>query len=126
LSAFLLSCGSFSYDAPESAIEIQLSEEKQSLIDSVYLGTVEHIAFLETNEHSVIQNIDRVFIHDNQIFILDSGQGNVLIYDLKGNYIRNIHRLGRGPGEYLQIEWNLGYLTAVSNLMSKVLLNCSA
>lgn len=101
--AILISCGGSSNDEPVTAVEIKLSEEKQYLMDSVYLDTLQHIIFLETNQHSVIRNIDRVFIHDNQIVILDASQGNVLVYDLEGNYIRNIQRLGKGPGEYLQV-----------------------
>src|SRR5690606_15279593 len=101
--AILISCGDSGNDEPVTAVEIKLSEEKQYLMDSVYLDTLQHIVFLETNQHSVIRNIDRVFIHDNQIVILDASQGNVLVYDLEGNYIRNIQRLGKGPGEYLQV-----------------------
>lgn len=101
--AILISCGGSSNDEPVTAVEIKLSEEKQFIDDSVYLDSLPSVVYFETNEQSVIRRVDRVFMYDNHILILDKSQGKILFFDLEGRYIRDIQKLGRGSGEYLQI-----------------------
>lgn len=57
-----------------------------------------------TNSFSRIGGIDKVLYLENRIIILDQKFANaVFIYDLEGNYVNHIHRVGEGPGEYKNI-----------------------
>src|SRR5690606_2092611 len=101
--AILISCGDSGSDELVSTREIPLTEEKQFIDDSVYLDSLQSVVYFETNEQSVIRRVDRVFMYEKHILILDKSQGKILFFDLEGKYVRNIQKLGRGPGEYLQI-----------------------
>lgn len=57
---------------------------------------------LETNQKSLIGDIYRINIIDNNIFILDRFNAKSLfIFTKEGEFIRKIGSLGKGPGEYL-------------------------
>lgn len=58
---------------------------------------------LETTEESLIGEIGKVILHDSCFFVEDNTQKAILIFDWKGKYINKISRLGRGPGEYVNI-----------------------
>ncbi len=58
---------------------------------------------LETTEESLIGEIGKVILHDSCFFVEDKTQKVILIFDWKGKYINKISRLGRGPGEYVNI-----------------------
>lgn len=58
---------------------------------------------LETTENSVIAAIDKIEIVNDSIYILDLLSKAVYIFDMKGNYIDKLFKLGNGPGEYVGI-----------------------
>lgn len=58
---------------------------------------------LETTEESLIGEIEKVKLHDSCFFVEDRTQKAILIFDWKGKYLNKISRLGRGPGEYVNI-----------------------
>lgn len=59
---------------------------------------------LETTDSSLINRIESIYFDNsrNTIIILDRKNSNVLLFDLKGNFIKSIGKRGMGPGEYYQ------------------------
>ena len=55
---------------------------------------------LETNEQSLIQRIIKVIEYNSCLYILDSRQKAILIFDKTGKFISKIHTVGRAPSEY--------------------------
>lgn len=59
---------------------------------------------LEINSEALIGSIDKVYLTQNYIFVLDSDVAQKLfLFNRKGKYIRTIGKLGKGPGEYMEI-----------------------
>lgn len=55
---------------------------------------------LETNEQSLFESVYHIGISDNYIAIHSYGQHPIKLFDRKGNFVRNIGSIGRGPGEF--------------------------
>jgi len=59
---------------------------------------------LETTEESLVQWIDKVEFYNDTIFVLDSRQSIVFVFDSTGKYISKIDRKGRSGEEYLSVS----------------------
>jgi hypothetical protein len=55
---------------------------------------------LETNDNSLLRRIDRIYIHDDELYVYDKSLNKIVIFNSEGKYLRHIHRVGYGPGEY--------------------------
>lgn len=56
---------------------------------------------LETTENGIIGQPDKIIVHDDQFFILDSRKAKtVFVFSREGKFIRKIGKNGKGPGEY--------------------------
>lgn len=85
---------------PENILE--LSNKK--LLNKFSNKKVEYIA-LETRPESVIGDIDKIIIIDNDFYLLDKkNTKGIFIFNEKGKYLRKIQNVGNGPGEYLRIS----------------------
>ncbi|MBW6480117.1 MAG: 6-bladed beta-propeller [Bacteroidales bacterium] len=60
---------------------------------------------LELTEDSFIGEISKVVVFEDQIYIFDKLSYSLFVFDLNGNYIFKIANFGRGPGEYIQIDY---------------------
>lgn len=84
--------------------EILLSSQIQlALIDTSFFQSANAVP-LETNDSSFIQDINRICLSNDTLFILDSKLGKVTIFDMEGHYVGKIHNIGNGPQEYIQIS----------------------
>jgi hypothetical protein len=60
---------------------------------------------LETTDESLIGYINEFQIFDGKIFIFDRDYAKgVFIFDMDGKFIRQIGRIGQGPGEYVSLS----------------------
>lgn len=59
---------------------------------------------LEAVEEATIGTIDKVVFYDGNLYVLDKKRRRIVIFDNQGTYVSKIDRVGRGPGEYLQID----------------------
>lgn len=56
---------------------------------------------LETEDNCLIENISKIRIYDNRIFILDPySDQKMLVFDLTGKFLYAISEKGKGPGKY--------------------------
>ena len=82
-------------------IEVDLSSKMGKYED--YFQYRSFIA-LETTEESLVQWVDKIEFYNDTIFILDSRQAIVLVFDGTGKYISKIDRKGRSGEEYLSLS----------------------
>jgi len=59
---------------------------------------------LELTDESIINQdqILKVLLLDSLVFIAESEK--MLVFDMKGRFVRSIGSIGRGPGEYINIK----------------------
>jgi hypothetical protein len=83
-------------------IDFSKLEQKELIIDDHF--DVKKIVPLETTTESNIVYISKVFSSDHNIIILDNFGNAILFFDADGNFISKISRIGRGPGEYINLS----------------------
>jgi hypothetical protein len=68
--------------------------------DAVLSGLAPAIRYvpLETTEKSFLQGVNKVLLHRDHLFVSDNQR--VMQFDVQGNFIRQVGRIGHGPGEY--------------------------
>ena len=59
---------------------------------------------LETLDESLITHVTRAIFHEDAFYIFDRMQKSVFVFDESGKFRYKISNIGRGPGEYLEIE----------------------
>jgi len=77
-----------------------LSMKGEAVLMSEFSDSIEYI-FLETTDACLIDAIDKIMIDDSLIFIFNKKQ--LLIFNVSGKFERSIGKVGKGPGEYLEI-----------------------
>jgi hypothetical protein len=84
--------------------KINIETKRIESIDSNKLISEIEVIPLETNDTSLISGIRKMIYWNNELFIFDRNQKQIMLFDIKGNFIRKLQRVGRGPGEYLDIS----------------------
>lgn len=59
---------------------------------------------LEILNESILDNISQMQIMDNNLYILNGNNTAIFIFSNAGKFIRKIHHVGQGPGEYTKIS----------------------
>lgn len=77
----------------------QILENEKTLKISDYAKSIEYIP-LKTDSNFLIDEIKQIIVENNYIYILDKSS-LCKIFDITGNFIKNIGRKGQGPEEYL-------------------------
>ncbi|WP_280748574.1 6-bladed beta-propeller [Parabacteroides sp. PF5-9] len=90
-------------DAPAELIKLDLTDvlNKETKITVDEIASNSQIIPLETNEHILIKQINKILLEHDQFFILHDNLCSV--FNLNGQFIRRIGTNGQGPGEYTQI-----------------------
>ena len=66
-------------------------------------SSIEYIP-LETNSNSLLRKVNTMnVIYENGIVYIADNFNYIKIFNEKGKHIRNLNKIGRGPGEYLRI-----------------------
>lgn len=94
-----LSCGNDNEDQQDSftVISVDVSANDELSIDDI-ADDIEAVKLEETDE-SLIAYIAKLQRTDDFIFVLDLSLKKVLQFDLDGNYIKSIGKIGDGPEE---------------------------
>jgi len=58
---------------------------------------------LSTKETSLISHVRKIIYQDMELYVFDQYQGEILVFDIKGEFRRKLKKIGKGPGEYLGI-----------------------
>lgn len=87
----------------EEIIPVNLDLVQDTLRLSNFIDSISYIP-LETDSNFLIGRIDKLVVTDEFIFVLDKKLArSVFCFDKEGNKKFKIHRIGRGPGEYVNI-----------------------
>lgn len=98
------SCSRENKDSPDN-LEIYPLKEKMSEMKLNQLFSRFDFISLETTDEALIGHISRLIVNGDNIFILDNSQAKtIFVFNTNGKFIRNIGKIGKGPGEYTNIE----------------------
>jgi len=102
-------------------VERNMQEIPTIVITDIHKKKVRHpnidLVHLKSNPFKEIGWVMKIINLEDRYIIGDQMMGNaVFIYDLAGNYINHIHRVGQGPGEYKNIE-NIFYKEITNELV---------
>ncbi|TKG94474.1 6-bladed beta-propeller [Puteibacter caeruleilacunae] len=85
--------------------EILLTSELRAGKGNIdYLISKTEFVPLETNSRSLFKEISKLFICGDTLIVGDYKLGKVLLFGRDGSYISSFSHLGRGPGEYGNIQ----------------------
>ncbi len=98
----LISCESDRFNKSKNLIDIHFDEIPIYKKDTSVVKKIRYIP-LETDKDVLITQIDKILFVNEHFYILDSPQKTIFIFDNKGSFINRIHRIGKGPGEYVKI-----------------------
>src|SRR5690606_7164812 len=105
LMVLLLSCQQQERTNNNDAEIIQIS--KKEIRDEIDVGKmVEEVRYveLETTEESLIGNVSKVIAYKDKIYIKDRFVASkIYIFDATGRFITTVSRIGKGPGEYMNL-----------------------
>lgn len=87
----------------DNSINTYRIDFKNSAPTADFIDKVELIE-LETNDSSLIKSIRKIEYYKDYIYIYDSEQQIVVIFDKNGKHIHTINDKGQGPKEYLNIN----------------------
>lgn len=105
---FLLIIGGCTSKIDDVVCERQITIDPKEALDSILFSEVfEKISYtkITTDDNFLVGRIDKLVISDEYIFILDRDLSrSVFCIDKSGNKVFEIHRLGKGPGEYVDLR----------------------
>jgi len=81
----------------------QLPNSGEDLLKTSYFADTILFIPLETTPESFLDFIVQIWMNDSLILV-NSWNSGLLLFDIKGNYIRKIGKIGHGPEEYLTIN----------------------
>lgn len=103
LSFFLFTIACQSNTSHKESIYIDIDSNNITPQFSDIFSKIE-IVPLETNNSSLIVNVDKIIYSNDTIYLLDQKQSQLFIFNGSGKFLWKLDKLGRGPGEYLNIE----------------------
>ncbi len=68
-----------------------------------YVKNIEFV-LLETNSEAMIENIDKLEIEVDNIFVFDKKQRTIFIYSSSGKFLKKISKVGKASDEYFRID----------------------
>ncbi|WP_158544404.1 6-bladed beta-propeller [Pedobacter miscanthi] len=99
---FFLACQSKDPIATAEKIKLNLVDPNSVMDFSKRFASSEVIA-LETTKNSLIGEINRIYLYNGRIYLLDRSTNSVLIFNRNGTYITKLHAVGSGKGKYIGI-----------------------
>lgn len=121
-----VSCGTGHKDIPLSSQFdiIRVDSESKDYIASELFDEC-RIVELEMTADSYLAGVDRIYLDSLYMYIFDNRLHSVLIFDTEGRFVRKIHDMGRGPGEYVQLSDfavdSDGHLLLMADIPAKII-----
>lgn len=95
---FCFSCGTKKEDDCKGmTLQVDLREQSVSWAE---LFSHAEIIPLETQDSCLIMDMERILLHEGQLYVFDQRKPAVYAFDEHGTFLREITRKGEGPGEY--------------------------
>lgn len=88
----------------EEVTRISLDHTLNTIDISEHIDSLKFIK-LETTKYSLIGSISKVLFYNDTIFILDRITHSIFQFTTEGRFISSFNCIGRGPGEYIQIDF---------------------
>lgn len=102
-----------------------LSFKKKELSSIDSHDNVKYIKLISRTQTDLIGNVSSVSLHNDLLYVFDARLKKIVAYNLNGEPQKVLHRVGRGPGEYLSASaWCVGSednMIVVDNRSKKVL-----
>ncbi|MDD4637516.1 MAG: 6-bladed beta-propeller [Bacteroidales bacterium] len=112
LMATLLLCSSYGVSQESKSTRKTVMAAKNTIKVSDFgkkydfYDVIKDIEFvpLEMTDESIVGSVSNIQFYKNFILFYDNQTRSIFIFDDKGKYIRKISRVGKGPGEYNDIN----------------------
>ena len=85
-----------------NSLELHFPESGEDTLKASYFADTVIYITLETTKESYIQHINQLWM-DESVILISSFNSGLIMFGQNGNFIRQIGKNGRGPGEYLSI-----------------------
>lgn len=103
MSVFIVSSCMHSSDIDKELCKvIDVNNAQQTSVK--FQGEIADVIALESCDGAMIQDVTSLFVTEKYIVVFDKGAQQVLQFDLKGKFVRNMSRQGRGPNELIEIR----------------------
>ena len=114
---FIISWGITSCDTKERKADssgvisngaINLDEKATEILDHTNFNNhllLKKTIRLKKTDHSFISEVTQLVVCQDTIMILDRPNSQLLLFDINGEYLGKIGTVGRGPGEYTNIDF---------------------
>ena len=100
VSIFLTSCSAEKVQSSGNNCQLEVVS---SLTPDSLLFEEHRAVILETNDNSLLSGIDKIIEWNNVFYILDRRMKQIVLFDTNGKYLNRVHRVGNGPGEYVDL-----------------------
>ena len=98
---FTVSCGS----PPKEGVEIVVYKQSSNELSQAHFIEEIHWICLESAKDVLIGGAPELRVTDSNLFVVDQrGSKKVFRFDRSGKFLNTIGSVGRGPGEYVDIE----------------------
>ncbi|BDD08237.1 hypothetical protein FUAX_06690 [Fulvitalea axinellae] len=95
------------YAGQTPEVKLEPKEGLRSILMSEYIDSVRYVP-LETTEQSLLEDIAKIRFKDGRIYILNRNKNyncqSICVFDMNGRFLNRIKKVGKGPGEYLNIR----------------------
>lgn len=100
IATICLSCKDSKRVTEHPVLTVSLVEKQISVYDLFKDIT---IIPLETVEESSFRYSEKIELYDDTIYVFDSSLNSLYTFAPNGKYVRKIHQVGQGPGEYTMV-----------------------
>ena len=86
----------------KSPVKIDLDQLGDSIVYSEFAKELSYIE-LNTNDSCILSDIERIYMDDDTIVILDKKRAGVLVFTNDGKFVNQLNYYGEGPGEFVTV-----------------------
>ncbi len=92
-------------ETTSNLVNVKTLTAKENIVYSIEKNfSLKKYIMLQDDRNNLLSTIDKVKIKGGKIYIMDkSGPHQVFIFDMNGNFIREIGKRGKGPGEHTML-----------------------
>jgi hypothetical protein len=85
-------------------VDFQSFKKTEGIIPENIIKNKKYILLDSSSDNILFKGIDKIFIRNNRVYILDKRLKKLIVFDIEGRGIGRVGQIGQGPEEYLQIS----------------------